>query len=170
MRGRKPKPTVQKLLEGNPGKRAINREEPRPPAPTTLDVPPPDLADNPEATTEWIRLAPMLARARQITEADRAALIAVCIEWARYRAADRHVARSGLLIQTKSGYPMINPYLSICQRSLNACGKLWSELGLTPSSRSRVKTDGPAPGGDEWSEFDLDPAPVPLDLDDGTRH
>ena len=32
MRGRKPKPTALKLLEGNPGKRRINGTEPKPPS------------------------------------------------------------------------------------------------------------------------------------------
>ena len=31
IRGRKPKPTALKLLEGNPGKRPINEHEPVPP-------------------------------------------------------------------------------------------------------------------------------------------
>ncbi len=30
MQGRKPKPTAIKMLEGNPGKRALNHAEPRP--------------------------------------------------------------------------------------------------------------------------------------------
>jgi phage terminase small subunit len=32
MRGRKAKPTVLKLVQGNPGKRALNKDEPRPSA------------------------------------------------------------------------------------------------------------------------------------------
>jgi hypothetical protein len=31
MRGRKPKPTFLKVLDGNPGKRPLNDQEPRPP-------------------------------------------------------------------------------------------------------------------------------------------
>ena len=30
-RGRKPKPTALKLLEGNPSRRALNKNEPQPP-------------------------------------------------------------------------------------------------------------------------------------------
>lgn len=55
-RGRKPKPTALKILEGNPGKRPINENEPIPPkgtvkCPTWLE---------PEAKKEWKRLAPSL--------------------------------------------------------------------------------------------------------------
>ena len=52
-RGRKPKPTALKLLEGNPGKRPLNDKEPKPQkkapsCPKWLD---------PEAKKEWRRLA-----------------------------------------------------------------------------------------------------------------
>ena len=158
MRGRKPKPTARKLLDGNPGRRAINVEEPQHVA---LDATPPaELADQPLAIAEWQRLAPMLRRARQVTEADRSALLAVCLEWARYIDATRKVAQLGLVVKAPSGYPMVNPYLSIATKALQGCNKLWPELGLTPSSRSRVHTEGPGPGGDEFSEFDDQPPAI----------
>ena len=52
-RGRKPKPTAIKRLEGNPGKRPLNIYEPKPlkKAPTC-----PDWLDE-EAKREWRRLA-----------------------------------------------------------------------------------------------------------------
>ena len=65
-RGRKPKPTALKLLEGNPGKRPINEHEPIPPkgtvkCPTWLE---------PEAKKEWKRLAPSLEAMGVLTQAD----------------------------------------------------------------------------------------------------
>jgi P27 family predicted phage terminase small subunit len=159
MRGRKPKPTQQKILEGNPGKRALNRQEPDPPPldAAAFDVPPTELSGAPVACAEWVRLAPMLRRCRQITDADRSALIALCLEWARYLEATRQVALLGLVVKAPSGYPMTNPYLPIATKALAGCNKLWPELGLTPSSRSRVTTTGPGPGGDAFSEFDAPP-------------
>ena len=55
-RGRKPKPTALKVLEGNPGKRPMNMNEPVPPkgtvkCPAWLE---------PEAKKEWKRLASSL--------------------------------------------------------------------------------------------------------------
>ncbi|MBT6386690.1 MAG: phage terminase small subunit P27 family, partial [Alphaproteobacteria bacterium] len=52
MRGRKPKPTHLKAITGNPGKRPLNRDEPRP----EIAVPecPPELS--PAAQREWQRL------------------------------------------------------------------------------------------------------------------
>lgn len=156
MRGTKPKPTAQRLLEGNPGKRALNDREPQPdPVGDDFDTPPPIVATEPEAIAEWLRLAPMLRKCRQVTEADRAALIACCIEWAHYRKAVEH--RLPEIIKAPSGYAMPNPWISIGNKALAALVKLWAELGLTPSSRSRVTTDGPGAGGDAFSEFDAVP-------------
>jgi P27 family predicted phage terminase small subunit len=150
MRGRKPKPTDQKILEGNPGGRPLNRDEPKPPAPTeAFDVPPPELVTDKVAATEWARLAPMLRVARQVTEADRTALVALCLEWSRYLAAIKRVELSGMVVEAPSGYPIQNPYLAIATRALSGCHKLWTELGLTPSSRSRVQTAGPLPAAGE---------------------
>jgi P27 family predicted phage terminase small subunit len=170
MRGRKPLPTSVRELTGNAGKRPINDREPAPPAPTpsTFDTAPPELTQPnakgeisfPHGAAEWTRLAPMLRVARQITDADRSALLALCIEWDRYLTATAHVSQIGLVVKTKTGYLMTNPYLSIATRALAGCSRLWVELGLTPSSRSRVTTaDGPGPGGDSFSEFD-DDAPL----------
>jgi len=157
-RGPKPKPTRQKQLDGNPGKRRLNTQEPEPPPVSdAFDTPPRELAGNVEAIAEWTRLAPMLRVARQVTEADRAALIALCLEWSRYLEATKHVAEKGMVIAAPSGYPVMNPYLPIATKALSGCNRLWPELGLTPSSRSRVRTEGPGPGGDAFSEFDTPP-------------
>ena len=163
MRGRKPKSTAAKLLDGNPGHRAINTLEPHPEPldPAIEELPPEELAENPIARKEWIRLAPMLRRCRQITEADRSALIALCVEWARYIEATAHVRHTGLIIKAPSGYPIPNPYLPIATKALAGCNKLWPELGLTPSSRSRVVMSEGSGGiaGDAFTEFDT---PIPL--------
>ena len=164
-RGTKPKPTAVKILDGNPGKRRLNQAEPQPPGVTAaFDEPPPELAEDPGvpeslsvARAEWRRLAPMLRRCRQITEADRAALLALCLEWDRYLEA--RAKAHPRVVKAPSGYAMPNPWLSIQTKALAGCLKLWPELGLTPSSRTRVSTEGPGPGGDAFSEFDT---PVPL--------
>lgn len=166
MKGRKPRPSAQRRLAGNPGHRATNQSEPDPPPVTdAFDLPPAELDDLPTAQAEWRRLAPMLRQCRQVTEADRGALLALCIEWDRYLEA--RVKAQPRVIAAPSGYAMPNPWLSIQTKALAACLKLWPELGLTPSSRTRVKTaDGPGPGGDAFDEFDV--PPLPADLPGGT--
>jgi len=73
-RGRKPKPTALKVLEGNPGKRPLNENEPVPPkgsikCPTWL---------LPEAKKEWKRLAPPLEAMGVLTIADISAFEGYC--------------------------------------------------------------------------------------------
>ena len=160
-RGPKPKPTIVKRLAGNPGDRRLNDAEPEPPPLSTWEAP--GELDTPAARAEWDRLVPMLRQCRQITSADRGALVALCLEWSRYLEAMREVRTLGLIIKaSRSGYLMPNPYLSIGSKALSNCQKLWPELGLTPSSRSRVSVEGGRPGDDPeeeaFREFD-DPPP-----------
>jgi P27 family predicted phage terminase small subunit len=139
-------PTDLKVLRGNPGHRPLNVDEPQLPSVNgdVFDAPPMELAGDPAAAAEWGRLAPMLRCARQVTEAERGSLIALCQQWSRYLNANSKAEAAGMVIKSPSGYPMPNPYLGIANRALTHCTKLWAELGLTPSSRSRVSAT-PAP-------------------------
>jgi P27 family predicted phage terminase small subunit len=161
MRGRKPKPTSRRRLEGNPGKRAINREEPEvPPAPAGFEAPPLELLGDPVAQAEWARLAPLLRRVGMITDADRGVLLALCQQWSRYLDANVKVAAAGLVVKAPSGYPMPNPYIGIANKALVHCTRLWAELGLTPSARSRVTKVPMEPPADAFAEFDEIPSPA----------
>jgi hypothetical protein len=68
----------EKVLTGNPGKRALNMDEPQP-EPAIPDCPP-ELGD--VAKREWDRLVGELATLRIITNLDRAALAAYCNAYA----------------------------------------------------------------------------------------
>lgn len=154
MRGRKPTPTALKIVRGNPGKRALPKDEPQLPlAPATSDAPP-ELADDTGALAEWRRLEPLLRSARVLTDGDRAALVAACQQWSRYVEANTKVRLAGLVVKApKTDYPMMNPYLPIANRALNLCVKLWAELGLTPSSRTRVGAAGDAKAAADLDAF-----------------
>jgi|SRR5215831_5830022 len=159
-RGTKPKPTARRVLEGNASHRPLNTDEPKPPAPSEdFDLAPLELADRPGAIAEWTRLVPMLRKAGQITVAERSALIALCLQWDVYLDAMGHVKKHGLVVTTKSGYPMTNPYLIIATKALTQCNRLWPELGLTPSSRARISTTPINPGDDPFSEFEFGARP-----------
>ena len=90
-RGRKPKPTALKVLEGNPGKRPLNDREPVPPK-GTLKCPAWLL---PEAKKEWKRLAPALEAMGVLTMADLTAFEGYCQAYARWKEAGgvHHPAR-----------------------------------------------------------------------------
>ncbi len=64
-RGPAPKPTVLVLMEGNRGKRPINKREPKP---DEFRHKPPEHLDA-QAKKEWNRLVPILTRMKVLTEA-----------------------------------------------------------------------------------------------------
>ncbi len=139
--GRRPAPTALKLLRGNPGKRALNQHEPVIPLVTdAFDEPPAELMADVVAAAEWRRVAPMLRIARVVTEAERAVLVALCQQWSRYLEAHGKVQSLGMVVKGHKEQPITNPYLRLADRALAHCLKLWAELGLTPSSRSRIST------------------------------
>jgi P27 family predicted phage terminase small subunit len=71
-----------------------------------------------------------------------------------YQASVTEWRKLGMIVKAPSGYPIVNPYLGISNKALDKCLKLWTELGLTPSSRVRVKTTEDASARDPFSEFD----------------
>lgn len=150
MRGRKPKPTTLKLLDGNPGKRSLNDREPQPPS--GEPELPPELDD--EARAEWKRVITELRDMGLLYRADRAALTAYCVAWSRWRRAEAQVKKFGEIVKSpEKGFPMKSPYLTIADQSLETVRKFLVEFGLTPSSRSRIRLPPSLDGGDEFDRF-----------------
>lgn len=166
MAGRKPKPTAQKKLAGNPGKRALNKEEPRLPE---FDKPPsPPCYLSPPAKKEWKRVAPLLHTARVLTSGDITALEAYCIQYGVMVETQKEIKKYGLMIRTtpstgtedpnkkgrkkKNTGPVIlslNPMFEVQQKVLTQMRQFMVEFGLTPSSRSRIHV----PAADKTDEF-----------------
>jgi P27 family predicted phage terminase small subunit len=135
IRGRKPTPAAVKRRQGNPGKRRLNKKEPRlqsriPSCPKHLQG---------EARREWNRSAGLLRRLGVITELDRAVLAAYCTAYADYVEAVEHLNKTGAVKRSKKGGEYQNLWVPIKKRSMDQMVKFGSELGLTPSSRSRVQ-------------------------------
>lgn len=137
--GRPPKPTALKLLDGNPGKRPLNRHEPkpRPVAPTC----PAWLSA--EAKREWRRIARELERLGLLTQVDRAALAGYCQNYARALEAERVLSEEGLTFTTEKGYVMQRPEVAIAQKAWQLVRAFGAEFGLTPSSRGRLSLPEP---------------------------
>lgn len=133
-RGRKPKPTVLKVLQGHPGKRRINCGEPQPPASQ------PDCPDHLSdiARDEWERLATSLNQIGLLTQADRATLAAYCHCYGRWVEAERRLTETPPILRLPSGYIQQSPWLTIANKSLELMSRYMAELGLTPASRSRL--------------------------------
>mgnify|MGYP006921307385 CR=1 FL=1 len=139
MQGRKPKPTALKLLAGNPGKRAINRTEPKPRV--VMPKPPEHLSD--DEKEKWKLTVRELHPLGLVTNIDKDHLAMYCTIYVRWVKAEKMVRDKGEIIKTAAGNIIQNPYLSIANRALDQLNKLGAEFGMTPSSRSRVKTDLP---------------------------
>ena len=158
MRGRKPKPTYLKLLNGNPGKRPLNQSEPKPQPEREIPLAPPELSV--EARAEWERVAGELSRLGTLTVVDRAALAAYSQAYGRWIQAERAIAEMaqrdqlthGLMIKTTNGNAIQNPLVGMANRAMADMVRYAAEFGMTPSSRSRIvgKTD---PNQGDFDEF-----------------
>src|ERR1044072_4138156 len=134
MRGRRPKPTRLKMLTGNPGKRPLNADEPRPQV--TIPEAPAELS--PAARAEWDRLAAELSALGMLTNLDRAALAAYCGAYALWAEATEAIQKYGAMIKSPQGFPSQSPYLAIANRQAEIMMRIASEFGFTPASRSRI--------------------------------
>ncbi len=151
--GRRPKPTAIKELEGNPGKRALNKSEPKPNRLTRAPVCPQFLKGL--ARTQWNKMAPQLARLGVLTNIDLDALARYCTLYQRWRDAEREVARLGVIIRTTNGNLVQNPHLNVANRCNEQLNSLAAEFGLTPSSRSKVHAEPPDERDQKGLEKDL---------------
>lgn len=135
-RGRKPKPTQLKILEGDRGKgrRPLNRDEP---VPEQGGVQCPDWL-LPYAKEEWERLAPAMISMKVLTDNDVQAFAGYCQAYARWREAEEYIARNGMIFKTPSGYIQQVPQVSISMQNLKVMQSFCSEFGLTPASRARI--------------------------------
>lgn len=146
MAGRRPKPTVLKLVEGNPGKRAINKTEPKP----KREIPscPAHLDDS--GKVAWGRLSVLLDRMGVLTEADSFALERLCDCYTDILECRQLIATDGrtYTVETKEGEILIKGNPAVAQlRAADAQFKSYLiEFGLTPAARSKVNV---TPDGDD---------------------
>lgn len=134
MAGRRPKPTAIKLLEGNPGKRELNKYEPKPEKKMPVC---PDWLE-PEAKNEWRRLAKVMGDMGILTDIDQKAFATYCQCYARWRNAEEFLSQHGTVFKTPSGYIQQLPQVRIAHDYSKQMMRIASEFGLTPASRSRI--------------------------------
>jgi P27 family predicted phage terminase small subunit len=151
MRGRKPKPSYLRVLDGNAGKRAPNADEPQPVGELAEHAPPAWLS---ESQKEGWRYAMRHAPPGLLKRLDQSILtVWVCAE-AVHREASEWVSNKGSMVMGKNGLPYQNPYLAIMNKQAAVMMKAAAELGFTPSSRSRVKVDPEKPpAGDTFANL-----------------
>lgn len=149
-RGRPATPNVVKLLRGNPGKRPINTLAPQPKtgAPTCPSW------LSPRAKTEWRWIAPKLAEQRIITAIDRTLLAQYCESFASWQQAEKEIRKDGAVVPTGTGSVKASPWVHIRSQALAQMHRCLGELGMTPSSRSRLIQMPRAPGSTAASSDD----------------
>lgn len=144
MKGRRPLPTNWKVLRGNPGKRPLQKNEPKPVRPAEPPDPPSFLTGY--AAEEWGRISAEAYRLGLLTNLDIAPLAAYCDAYERWRTAKETIAAMaerdpilrGLIVKTQSGGAAPNPLVWIAAGAARDMVRFASEFGMTPAARSRI--------------------------------
>lgn len=144
MRGRKPVPTELKIVRGNPGRRPLPTDEPRPPE---GDIQCPSWLKG-RARRVWKELAPALADAGLLTVLDVPMLADLCVVRAEFMRAVADVEKRGIEVEStkydrKTGAAFYvtedNPSVRIASDANKRAKAMEVEFGMSPSSRTRVK-------------------------------
>lgn len=138
-RGRKPKPTAQKIAAGNPGKRALNKDEPDFGAVTNIG-PPAWITGY--AAEMWERVAPRLCSQKVLQWTDVEVLESYCSAYGDWRRACEEIEKYGLTVLSAQGSPMKNPAETAKRGAFATMRTAGALLGLDPVSRQRMSGGG----------------------------
>lgn len=146
MAGRRPVPTEIKKMTGNPGKRKLNENEPKP----ALIAPKMPRHLNESAQREWKRIVKELRAMNLLTHADGDSIALYASSYALWIEASAKLASEGMVVYTEKGYPVLNPHLSVINSAVRTMKALLIEFGMTPAARSRISI----PNQNQNDEFD----------------
>lgn len=132
--GRKPKPTAQKKLAGNPGKRALPENE--------LQFDPIAAVEAPAyldalAIECWETYAPLLCGQKVLCITDLHNLEAFCVAYSGWRRSHEEAAGQITLMQD-NGTVKKHPALGAANEFLNQMRSFGAVLGLSPADRARI--------------------------------
>lgn len=153
MAGRRPKPTRLKVVTGNPGKRKLNDQEPKPPR--EVPSPPEHLTDL--GKVAWVRVSQILDSMGVLTIADTLALERLCSLYAQILRLEERIRSEGdtYMAQTQTGGVLkkANPAVAMLADADRRFKGYLIEFGLTPAARTKVKVDGGEEKEDPLSQF-----------------
>lgn len=152
----KPTPTALKLIQGNPGKRAINKLEPKP-IKANLKVP---SHLDPIAKTMWKNLAGQLDKLGVLSQTDLSSLEQCCETYARIRRLRAEIKSLGSTTykSVKDGGEVLwkaYPQVAQLERAESNHKMYLTEIGLTPSSRSKIKTTEEVDPNDPLAKYNV---------------
>lgn len=116
-------------------------------------IPDPPEMLNEEALKEWNRVTVLLADVGLIVKLDRAVIAGYCMAWARWVECEKMLVTTGLIVKAPNGYPMYSPYLSASNKALDQVRQFSEQIGLSGSSRSRIKATEPDDDEDPAEAF-----------------
>jgi len=138
-RGKRPEPTILKIAKGNPGKRPLNLNEPRPPEGEVLA---PDWVTD-VARAKWDELVPKLISMGVMTVSDVDTIARYCAMHEQYlKYLDQ--CRRGLdvlVMRDEAGrirYMQSTPAATMMVKLAASMLRIEQEFGLTPSARSGI--------------------------------
>ena len=135
MPGRKRTPTHLKIVAGNPGRRPLNSNEPRPVG--NLDAAPGWLTEAQQAGWRYvIEHAP-----RGLLKRLDSALLVIWViaEDVHRQAAESLVESRSLLAEGSMKQAIASPYVAIMNSQSQIMLKAAAELGFTPTARTRIQ-------------------------------
>jgi P27 family predicted phage terminase small subunit len=137
--GRRPKPTAKKELAGNPGKRALNKDEPDFGLVENIDCP---IWMGEFGKELWETVTPLLCREKILEATDIQNLQVYCNAYDQFREAQQEVKSMGITITTETGSVVKNPALTAVKEATAMMATYGGMLGLDPSSRQRITGGG----------------------------
>ena len=155
--GRIPKPTALKLINGNPGKRPLNENEPKP------EVKAPAMPEflEGEERAAWKYLSRELGKMGTLASSDRADMVVYCHFWnvaveAKKKLSELKAQGNGVdpkVIKTQGGNFIQNPWLGIANHAMKELARISAQLGLNPTERSRISINGEKENDEEKRFF-----------------
>ncbi len=152
MPSNKPEPSAITKLKGNPGRKKINKDEPK--YEKAEESAPKDLDKN--GRELWNKLMKQVREQGVLTKCDEALLFRYCEEWSTYKRALKELKKKenkDLMVKAKSGYLSPNPYISMKRESSRIMKSLESELGFSPTSRTKVAAVPTKPDDDKYAQL-----------------
>jgi P27 family predicted phage terminase small subunit len=148
MPGRKPTPTQLKVIKGTTRKDRMNPREPVVSG-DLVEAPAHFNADQKEIWDYAIKNAP----AGLLKRLDLSILETWVTAMWIFRDTQKDVQSEGLMVEGINGNPIANPKIGIMTRQSQIIMKAASEMGFTPSSRSRIVMTEEKIQDDPWAKL-----------------
>ena len=148
-RGRPPKPTRLKIIEGNRGRRPLPSAEPQPRLAARLRSP---VQLDAYGLRFWQHFATLLRRIRVLSECDCHALAAAAQWWSVYQRSMREL-KGSLTHTTEANGEIAKPAVGIARQAFQQCWSVMSAFGLNPGDRSKLRAIEPKPEDTPADEF-----------------